>query len=378
MRGEQARQLRVGAAAPVVIGADRQHHDPTTPAGHQVGDERAALLLVAAHGERLLELVDREQHATVAVGLRGGVRELAQRMLARAHDHHVPVRAARQHAARQRRQQPGPHDRRLAAPGRPDDPEQRGADEPRDELGHEPLAPEEVRRVRDVERRQPPERAAHRRVVLAGPLGILASRLQLDHATGQLGLDGAQLGTACGGPTGSVVDATRRLAPRPSAGGLVHPARDPIALLHQPLGGRAALRGDRAHRLRVERLEHERVPRRDAQRVGVAAARQHQDVQLSERRHQLPERGAQLGGGALSFVEDNQGGAQRVAKLAERGDQPSRRTATGQVHDGAARAINLPRQLGGEPRLPDAVRAAYRDQPAVAGPRRLPMPAQPP
>ena len=51
------------------------HHDPTTPASHQVGDERAALGLVAAQGERLLELVDREQHATVAVGLRGGVRE---------------------------------------------------------------------------------------------------------------------------------------------------------------------------------------------------------------------------------------------------------------------------------------------------------------
>jgi hypothetical protein len=38
------------------------------------------------------------------------------------------------------------------------DAQQRRADEPRDELGHDPLAPEEVPGVVELERRQPLER----------------------------------------------------------------------------------------------------------------------------------------------------------------------------------------------------------------------------
>ena len=62
--GEQPRQLGVGGAAPVEVGADRQEHDraPARVAGgrDERVDERVALLLVAARSEQLLELVDGE------------------------------------------------------------------------------------------------------------------------------------------------------------------------------------------------------------------------------------------------------------------------------------------------------------------------------
>ena len=63
-----------------------------------------ALALVAAGGERLLELVDREHDAPVAVdAVAAASRQLAQRVLARADEHLLPVarcRAARRPPAR--------------------------------------------------------------------------------------------------------------------------------------------------------------------------------------------------------------------------------------------------------------------------------------
>ena len=68
--GEQVRELRIGRAAPVVVGADREHHDVAVGTAAQVRelpDEARALALVAAEGERLLELVDGDHAPAVAV-----------------------------------------------------------------------------------------------------------------------------------------------------------------------------------------------------------------------------------------------------------------------------------------------------------------------
>ena len=81
---------------------------------------------------------------------------------------------AGQHAAGQRRQQAGAHRRGLPAAGRPDHGEQRRAHEPGDQLGHEPLATEEVLGVGRVERGEP-EEGAHRRE-RARPLRRSAAR----------------------------------------------------------------------------------------------------------------------------------------------------------------------------------------------------------
>jgi hypothetical protein len=65
-------------------------------------------------------------------------------MLARPEQYLRPLPNARQDTARQGRQQSGPHDRGLAASRWSDNPEHRRTDGPRDELGNEPLASEEV------------------------------------------------------------------------------------------------------------------------------------------------------------------------------------------------------------------------------------------
>ena len=174
--------------------------------------------LVAAGGEVLLELVDREHErrprptpSSARSSSRSGcspgrMTTCAQPSLPGS----TPLG--------ERGQQAGAQDRRLAAARRPDDAEQRRADEPGDELGDEPLAAEEVRRVGDLERREPLERAHDRRAVVARQRGALARRLQLDDVAGQLGLHRAQLGAAGRGPPGDRAHPARRLAPRPLAG----------------------------------------------------------------------------------------------------------------------------------------------------------------
>ena len=138
--------------------------------------------LVAARGEDLLELVDR-QHDAVGVGVsRPDAVQLAHRMLAGPNQHLRPLVAARQDPAGQGGQQSGPHDRGLAAARRSDDAEQRRADRPRDELGDEPLASEEVPGVGDVEAGEALERAHQRRLVRGEQIGALAGRLEVDHA----------------------------------------------------------------------------------------------------------------------------------------------------------------------------------------------------
>ena len=60
-----------------------------------------------------------------------------------------------------------------------------------------------------------------------------------------------------------------------------------------------------------------------------------------------------------------------MPKPAQRGG--GRQIGAGQVRDGAAGPEHLAGQLGGEPRLADAVRAAHRHHAAASGPRRPPM-----
>ena len=124
-----------------------------------------------ARGEDLLELVDRQHDAVAARRLETGAAQLAHRMLARPNQHLRPLVDARQNPAGQRRQQSGPHDGGLAAARRSYDPEQRRADRPRDQLGDEPLASEEVPGVGDVEAGEALERAHQRRLVRGEQIG---------------------------------------------------------------------------------------------------------------------------------------------------------------------------------------------------------------
>ena len=84
-------KLRIGGAALVVVGADREHDDgaPERVAGrrHEPADELDALALVVAGGEDLLELVDGDQEAPAPVDAVQLAVELALRPLAGA-DHH--------------------------------------------------------------------------------------------------------------------------------------------------------------------------------------------------------------------------------------------------------------------------------------------------
>ncbi len=178
---------RIRGAAAVVVGAhgdDDQCAPAHVPHGrHERVDERRALGLVAAGREHLLELVDRHDQPAV-VGRRGErLLERAQRMLSGTQHGERPALAAGQHPGGERSEQTGVQCRGLAAAGRPDDPQERGARHPRDQLGHEPLAPEEEACVAGLERGQPLVRADSR---LTGrervQLGALPGGLQLDDA----------------------------------------------------------------------------------------------------------------------------------------------------------------------------------------------------
>jgi hypothetical protein len=98
VRGEQAREVRICRAAPVEVGADRHDDDAALVAlcdPHQLRHEAAALLLVAADGERLLELVHREDDAAARIEAGGRATQLARRVLAGPDQHLRPCFAAR-------------------------------------------------------------------------------------------------------------------------------------------------------------------------------------------------------------------------------------------------------------------------------------------
>ena len=166
VRGEQPRQLGVRRAAPVVVRADREHDDAAivpsraTRTSSAMNAARSASSRQAVKVSSNWSTASTTRRSAVDVGDRAAAARAAG---ARPADEHLrPVLAAGQHAARQGGQQAGPDDRGLAAARRSDDAEQRRADQPRDELGDEPLAAEEVRRVGDLEGGEALERAHHR------------------------------------------------------------------------------------------------------------------------------------------------------------------------------------------------------------------------
>ena len=128
LAAEQARQRRVRGAAAVVVRAQREDDDRRrAPRAARARDERRALVLVAADGERLLELVDGEhaggRRATSAASSRSGC---SPGRMTTCPSRSLPGSTP----LGQRRQQPRAHDGRLAAAGRPDDAQQRRADQP--------------------------------------------------------------------------------------------------------------------------------------------------------------------------------------------------------------------------------------------------------
>jgi hypothetical protein len=160
---EQLREPRIGGAAAIEVRADGEDDDRPGAGGtdERVG-ELGALRVVPAGCEDLLELVDRQDAAPLAREPAGRAAELQQRLLPGPDDCLGPVLAAGHHAPGEGWQQPGSHDRRLAAAGRADDREHRRADEACDQLGDEPFAPEEVLGVVGVERREALVRADDR------------------------------------------------------------------------------------------------------------------------------------------------------------------------------------------------------------------------
>ena len=328
----------------------------------ELGDERGALLLVAAGGERLLELIDR-QHAAARRRPRSPRRSSRSGCSPGPHDapasrSSLPGRTPSASAG----SSPARSTEDLPLPDGPTTPEQRRADQPRDQLGDQPLAAEEVRRVRDVERRQPLERARAPAPPRRRPRRAPA-RLQLDDAAGQLGLHRAQLGA-----TGR-----RSARPPPRPGAPPRAAPTGRQLVHAPRHAAAGLQ---------QPLDRDVLPRRRAAiatAVGVAAARassassaptrravrvapadQHEHRHAGERARQAGERRGHVAAGAVGVVE------RRAAS-----DAPPRRHAR---QRGRATAAGGPRagRVAHAPRRRDATSPA-----SSAASRVLPIPSAP-
>ncbi len=177
------RERRVFCAATIEIRAQGEDHgrSPGSTSGEQRPDERGPCAGVVDAREHLLELVDDHQQARALGQHRGGGDErvlpgrqhrplrlvqgrehdpieLAHGLRAGPQDHAHPARVA-EDAVLDRRHQPGPHRRRLAAARRTDHPEEAVLGESRGHLGHEALAPEEDVGIVDAERREADERA---------------------------------------------------------------------------------------------------------------------------------------------------------------------------------------------------------------------------
>ena len=184
--GQQLAQLGIRRAAPVEVGADREHDDGASPAREP---SRASSAMNAARSSSSRQAVNVSSNWSTASTTAVAVGAARRRALSSRSgcspgpDEHLrPVLAAGQHAVRQGGQQAGPHDRGLAAARRAHDAEQRRADEPGDELGDEPLAAEEVRRVGDLERGEALERA-HHAARSSSPSGASRSRAACSSTT---------------------------------------------------------------------------------------------------------------------------------------------------------------------------------------------------
>ncbi len=148
----------LGTAA-VEVGAEAD--DDAGTAGR--GDERVEEASRLAR-EHLLELVDRD-HTRLRIDRLAGPEELLR-----------PALAPGQCTAAERRQEPGAEQRRLAAPRRTHDRDERSRRKPRDELGDGAFAPEEELGVVAVVGGKPLERAdagVARRRRRGGPLELV-------------------------------------------------------------------------------------------------------------------------------------------------------------------------------------------------------------
>ena len=123
---------------PHEIGAQREQDERpplSVPCGIDDGvHERAALLLRDGLREQLLELVDRDHDVLARPRLRDGVGHVHCRR---------DARPQKQKRRAQCRDQPGPEERRLAAPGRADEREKRCLGQPGRQLLDQALAPRE-------------------------------------------------------------------------------------------------------------------------------------------------------------------------------------------------------------------------------------------
>src|SRR5438093_1125301 len=83
---EQSRERRIRRAAPVEVRADCDHDEALVlvgvGGGRQGVDERGSLVIAAAGGEELLELVNHQDEMRVAAGIDSGALQLAHRMFA--------------------------------------------------------------------------------------------------------------------------------------------------------------------------------------------------------------------------------------------------------------------------------------------------------
>ena len=260
---EQLGELRIGAQPAVEVGPKRAQHErpPLVLARgvHEPIEELAALGLLGARGEQLLELVDRDHDPLLAAQARQDVLrqpaehalKLGAGVLPGSQQHLSPTGAAGQRPRAERREHAGAQQRGLADSGRAENPDQRPLGQPRDQLGHDPVAPAEEVGVRALERGQALERAQHRpgRWRL-GRVGFEAGVMAQDHV-----LELPQLGAR--GQAELVAQQRARL---PVGGQRVGLAAGAIEREHE-LGAQALLKrglGDQA--ARAERPPRRRAP----------------------------------------------------------------------------------------------------------------------
>ena len=286
-------EARMARARAVEVGPQREHGQEAVVVVQQRVHERGALGGVPAGGEHLLELVDDDQQPRPGLHVRergldvaAGVQRASQRrerMIAGAHQDPRPALAPGEHAGGERGQQARAHRGGLAASRRPDDAEQARPRHARDDLGHQPLAPEEVAGVVDVEGLQALVGAAGRGRARAA---TVAQRVEVDDVAGELVLDRAQLDAVLRGAARPLADLLDGLAVGPRVVGddevehgvlaqdrLLQPAQLGPGLDPERLHERPARVAERVERLglpagAVER-EHQQRPQPLAQRMLV-------------------------------------------------------------------------------------------------------------
>ena len=255
----------------------------------------------------------------------------------------------------------------LPLPGRADDREQRRADQPRDELGHEPLAPEEVVRVLGPERREPLERAHDRAVRLDRRRRALARPLQVDDALDDLGLHRAQPArpsAACSAATVTRSAASRRAHSPAASWTALGTPRLASSSARDRDGASAAGRARSARAIASTAAASSGSSSISSARVAVEPRRASSPSASSEHRQAVHGAGQALElrplvrAGPVGVVDDHERRPGRLARVAQ--DAP-----------GAPRGARRP------PRTARGRRAAWTRAASSAASRLLPIPRAP-